>query len=74
MRGMTRPSKGPVARKTASKARRMNRKPKGTAGSHPMTSATGNVKMTRMHKGVDRRKTGKGAKSTGGKSLEGKWF
>ena len=74
MRKMKR-GKGPVARKTASKARRTNRKPKGTSGSHPMTMETGNVNMTPvLGNAMDKRKTGKGASSKRGKSLEGKWF
>ena len=75
--GAASPSKrGPVASVSAKPGRAMNKKPVGgdKKGIHPMTKKTGNVKMNRNLKGIDKRKGSKGVANKGAKSLEGKWF
>lgn len=57
-------------------ARSTKRKPKGfdRDGIHPMTAATGNKKMNKLGRGVDRKKSKKGKLGTSPKSLEGRYF
>ena len=70
-------SKGKVASGTASPAKGTNRKPMGMDGksAHPMMSGKGNKKMSRVLKGVDKKKQKKGV-NVGDKrnKLEGKYF
>ena len=70
---MSKPTRGPVDRNTRP-GKPLKKKPVGNdpKGAHPMTKATGNVKMNRNLSGVDKRRGSKG--KVGAKSLEGKYF
>lgn len=73
---MSKPSKGKVDHKSAKGPRATNRKPKGSdpRGIHPMTSATGNKKMNRVGKGVDRSRGRRGVVTPKRTKLDGVYF
>lgn len=74
--GASKGKRGPVDRKGAKGPKSTMKHPKGfdPKGEHPQNKGTGNRKMNRVLKGVDKSKGSKGATNKGAKSIEGRYF